>query len=587
MKQFFKFLLAATLGTILAFFVFGGIALFFVTASVASINKGKSVRSNSVLELNFDQMIPEHTNNVQFSLEDFQTEKVIGVHEIAKTIEYAAKDDNIKGIYLKTSAVGGGLVKVDILREALDNFKAEGKFIFSHSKFYSQSAYLLASVSDKVYLNPMGSVDFRGFGGVLSFYKNMLDRAGIDMQIFYAGKFKGATEPYRLTELSEENRLQLTEYVNDMYDNYLEDLSASRNIPSNKLRDIADSYLGGAAETALSSGLIDSIAYEDQVMDAIRTELELKKDKKIRTITLDDYRAAIELPKKEGDNILAVVYAEGTILDGDAQSGIITDKQYMEVANKLRKDDDVKAVVLRINSPGGSAMASENIWRSFMLLREAGKPVVISMGEYAASGGYYMAAAGEHIFAEENTLTGSIGVYRLIPSVETTMEDKLGITVDTIQTGPFATGFQLNKDLNPIQKRWMQADTERTYRLFLQRVADARDMSIAEVDKIAQGRIWTAARAKSNGLVDEIGDLQAAINYTAEKADLDTYRIKSYPRMKSPSEQILEDIFDTKQAREKAIQAELGEWYAHYQVFKNLQHQQGVQAMMPFRFRVD
>ncbi|MEM0994220.1 MAG: S49 family peptidase, partial [Bacteroidota bacterium] len=209
------------------------------------------------------------------------------------------------------------------------------------------------------------------------------------------------------------------------------------------------------------------------------------------------------------------------------------------------------------------------------------------MGEYAASGGYYMAAAGEHIFAEENTLTGSIGVYRLIPSVETTMEDKLGITVDTIQTGPFATGFQLNKDLNPVQKRWMQADTERTYRLFLQRVADARGMSIAKVDKIAQGRIWTAARAKSNGLVDEIGDLQAAIDYTAEKADLETYRIKNYPRMKSPSEQILEDIFDTKQAREKAIQAELGEWYAHYQVFKNLQHQQGVQAMMPFRFRVD
>ncbi|MEM9886007.1 MAG: signal peptide peptidase SppA [Bacteroidota bacterium] len=588
MKQFFKFLLASTLGTILAFIVFGGIAIFFITASVASASKKKSVRSNSILELNFDQIIPEHTNNVQFSFGDFQTEKVLGIHEIAKTIEHAAQDDNIKGIYLKTNGVGGGLVKVDILREALEGFKAEGKFVFSHSKFYTQSAYLLASVSDKVYLNPMGMVDFRGFGGVLSFYKNLLDKADAKMQIFYAGKFKGATEPYRLTKLSEENREQLTEYVNSMYENYLENLSASRAIPIPKLRIMADEYQGGSAESALSAGLIDSIAYEDQVMDAIRAQLGIKKTKKIKTINLNDYRAAIELTSEDNsDNILAVVYAEGNILDGDTQSGIITDGQYMEVAEKLRKEEDVKAVVLRINSPGGSAMASENIWRSFMLLREAGKPVIISMGEYAASGGYYMAAAGEYLFAEENTLTGSIGVFRTIPSVEGMMKNKLGITIDTIQTGPFATGFQLNKDLNPTQKRWMQADTERTYKIFLQRVSDARDMTIEEVNEIAQGRIWTAERAKQNGLVDAIGDLQDAIEYAAQSADLEDYRIKSYPRMKSPIEQILEDIFNTEQARAQAIQAELGDFYEHYQMLKSLQVAQGVQAMMPFRFEVE
>ncbi|MEL6719420.1 MAG: signal peptide peptidase SppA [Bacteroidota bacterium] len=588
MKQFFKFLLASTLGTFIAIFIAGLVLFSIFAASIASFSKQAMVRSNSVLELNFDQLIPEQTNNVQVAPFEFDTDEVLGVHEVAKTIEHAAKDDKIKGIYLKSSAFGGGLVKVDIIREALENFKAEGKFIVSHSKFYTQSAYLLASSADQVYLNPMGMVDFRGFGGVLSFYKNLLEKTDIEMQIFWAGKFKGATEPYRLDKLSDANREQLTENVNDMYDQYLKNLSESRNISVDSLRSIADNYYGGVAEQAKAVGLIDEIAYEDQVMADLRERLGLGENKKVKTISLSKYHGASDISNNQSsDNVVAVVYAEGAILDGEGENGIIGDKPYMEVANKLRKDDKVKAVVLRVNSPGGSAMASENIWRTFMLLRDAGKPVIISMGEYAASGGYYIAAAGEYIFAEENTLTGSIGVYRMIPSLEKMYENKLGITNDVISTGPFATGFNPAKSLNETQKRWMQADTKRTYGVFLKRVADARNMTVEEVDEIAQGRVWTAKRAKANGLVDEIGDLDDAIAYAVESAELEDYRIKTYPKLKAPFEQMIEDIFNTDQAREKAIKAELGDFYDHYQMLKSMHNQKGVQAMMPFRLKID
>jgi len=588
MKQFLKFLLASTLGTFVAIFIVGLVLFGIVAASIAGLSKQTVVRSNSVLELNFDQLIPEQTNNVQFSPYEFQTDAILGVHEIARTIEHAAKDDNIKGIYLKTMAFGGGLVKVDIIREALENFKIEGKFVVAHSKYYTQSAYLLASAADKVYVNPMGMVDFRGFGGVLSFYKNLLDKTDVEMQIFYAGKFKGATEPYRLEKLSEENREQLMEYVNDMYDKYLENLSTSRGISTDSLRNIADNYYGGVAEQAKQVGLVDEVAYEDQVMADIRERLGFNENKKVKTISLNKYHGASDISKdKKSDNIVAVVYAEGIILDGKGENGIIGDQPYMEVANKLRRDDKVKAVVLRINSPGGSALASENIWRTFMLLRDVGKPVVVSMGEYAASGGYYMAAAGEYIFAEENTLTGSIGVYRMIPSLEDMFENKLGITNDVIQTGPFATGFNTSKDLNETQKRWMEADTKRTYEVFLKRVGDARNMERDEVHEVAQGRVWTAKRAKANGLVDEIGDLEDAIAYAVKSAALEDYRVKSYPKFKVPFEQMIEDIFDTEQAREKAIKAELGDFYEHYQMLKSLQNQKGAQAMMPFRFELN
>ncbi|MEM8527721.1 MAG: signal peptide peptidase SppA [Bacteroidota bacterium] len=588
MKQFFKFLLASTLGTFIAIFVAGLVLFGIFAASVAGLSKQPTVRSNSILELNFDQLIPEQTNNVQFSPYEFQTDAILGVHEIARTIEHAAKDEKIKGIYLKTNTFGGGLVKIDIIREALANFQAEGKFVLAHSKFYTQSAYLLASSADKVYLNPMGMVDFRGFGGVLSFYKNLLDKTEIDMQIFYAGKFKGATEPYRLEKLSEENREQLMEYINDMYDKYLENLSASRGISTDSLRQIADNYYGGVAEQAQAVGLIDEVAYEDQVMEDFRERLGLGENKKVKTINLAKYHSASNISSdKSSDNVVAVVYAEGVILDGKGENGIIGDQPYMEVANKLRRDDKVKAVVLRINSPGGSAMASENIWRTFTLLRDVGKPVIVSMGEYAASGGYYMAAAGEYIFAEENTLTGSIGVYRMIPSLEKMYENKLGITNDVISTGPFATGFTTSKDLNETQKKWMTADTKRTYEVFLKRVGDARDMERDEVHAVAQGRVWTAKRAKENGLVDEIGDLEDAIAHAVKSADLEDYRIKTYPKFKVPFEQIIEDIFDTEQARQQAIKAELGDFYEHYQMLKSLQNQKGVQAMMPFRFEID
>ncbi len=589
MNQFFKFFFASILGTLVAVILFFMLGFFFILAIAASANKKPSVSKNSVLEIDLSNFVPEHTNNISFQgFGDLNQPSVLGVHDMIKAIEYAKSDDKIKGIYLSSAQVNtGGMAKVRLLREALLDFKESGKFIMAYSKSYTQNAYYLASVADQIYLNPVGFIDFRGFGGVISFYKNLINKIGVEMDVIYVGDYKGASEQFRLTKLSPENRLQLKEYINHMYGTLLMDLSQSRNLSQDSLHLIANNFYGGNADKALAVGLVDALSYEEEAMNFIRQKTGLDKDKKIKFISLDKYASTLPAAtNKKVKDVVAIIYAEGGIVDGKEENGIISDQPYINLANKLRKDSKVKAVVLRINSPGGSAVASENIWNSLKELSNAGKPIIISMGDVAASGGYYLSAAGDYILAEPTTITGSIGVVRLRPNTHELENNKLGITYDTIQTGAFSTTFNLSLPMSAQERQFLENDSKVFYNLFLKRVADARKMPVEEVHKIAQGRIWTADKARTIGLVDSIGHLTDAINIAAERAGLTAYNVKEYPSVKDPITQIIESIFNTDKSVEQALKNELGEWYQHFKVLKQATQYQGVQMIMPFQVEV-
>lgn len=593
MGNFFKYLFASTLGTILAIFLLFALLAFFGTvAAVSQMGGGgsnASIKSGSVLKLDFNEQIPERTNNAQSTdFMGFEDVDILGVYDIARVIKSAKDDSDIAGIYLNVDDIGLGMTGMNIIREAIEDFKTSDKFVVSYAKYYSQNAYYLSSVADKVYVHPLGGVDFRGFGVAGEFYKKALDKAGVKMEVFYAGKFKGATEPYRLTEFSEENELQYRDYINYMYRLYLDKISETRGISKTELRRIADAYEAGDAERAAALGIVDTVGYEDQALDDMRLRLGKDLDEKFPLTNLRDYsKGNIKRENKSSKNVVAVLFAEGGISDGDPGPGQIGDKNYMKAIKKIKDTDKVKAVVVRVNSPGGSAMASENIWRELERVKEAGKPVIISMGSVAASGGYYIAAAGEEILAEPTTLTGSIGVFGVFPNAQELLNDKIGITFDTIKTGNFSTGLNPGVGLTEMERNWFQKSTERTYDIFLQRVSDARDMSKDAVHEIAQGRIWTADRALQNGLVDQIGGLDDAIAIAAEKAGItDDYRTRDYPATKNPVQQLIDDIINPDRTRTKILKEELGELYPYYQKAKEIQKMEGIQARMPFVLEV-
>jgi len=583
MKQFFKFVFASTVGTLLALGILFIIGLILMNILVNQVNQPPIIAANSVLELNFNKTIPEQTNNLEINPFDFNQAAVLGVHDYIDLIERAKTDDAIEGIYLSASSIPAGFATLTQIRDALVDFSESDKFIVAYAPSYSQAAYYLASTADTVYLHPLGEVDLRGFAATVPFFTNMLEKIGVDMQVFYAGKFKGATESYRLTALSDENRQQIREYLNQMYAEYLEDISFSREIPVSELRAFANAYAGWDSKKTLDAELVDVIGYADDAQNMMRRRLGLEKEDKVKLVSANRYFSsdASKTDYSIRDRV-AIIYAEGAIVDGEGENGMIGAEKYQDIIRRVRRDDRVKAVVLRVNSPGGSAMASETLWRELELLEEAGKPLVISMGDYAASGGYYLATAGDTILAQENTLTGSIGVFSIIPSFEELMNDKLGITFDTVKTGRFSTGISTLFDLSEAEGEVLQEHTIRTYRFFMQRVAESRGLTIEQVDSIAQGRVWTGVRAEELGLVDKIGDLEEAIATAAYMAGLEKHRPLEYPRVKDPMEQLMEEFLDTDQARTNAIKTELGEYYPYYERLKMVKEQQGVQAILPF-----
>jgi len=588
MKQFFKFTFASCLGVflsmILLFLVFGvGISSFS-----QNINKSPSPKSNSVLRLKLDNAIPEETNNIENESFTLEQHDIWGVHDIVYAIEKAANDSNIKGILLDVDMLLAGSVTRSEIRDAILKFKESGKFVIAYAKNYSQGAYHLASTADKVYVNPLGGIDFKGYGANIMFFKNMLEKAGIQMQIYYAGDFKGATEPFRLEKLSDKNKQQIREYITDLYDEFLDDISVARGVDKAALRNTADQYLIRQANDAVTYGLADEVAYFDEVIGYMKAEIGLDDDDKLNVFDLSDYAKGNKRKKnyKVKDKI-AVIYAEGTILSGPTDLGSIGDNKYTKLIRKIRNDDKIKAVVIRVNSGGGSALASENIWRELELLKDKGIPVIASMGDVAASGGYYISAAADTIVAESNTITGSIGVFSMIPNVGKLFNEKLGITFDTVLTGRLSTGLYENifMEHNDLQKEILQNATDTIYNTFLKRVADGRNMTIEEVHQVGQGRVWSGKKALKNGLVDTLGDLNDAIAIAARSAGLEEYNIKEYPQVKDQTQQLIDKLTGKDSDNDKIgafIQQDLSTFYPYYKEMKAIKQLDGVQAKMPY-----
>lgn len=592
MSNFWKILFGSCLGTLFAL-----VALIFISfGSLAALSSGgedkKSIEKNSIIELKLspELQIPEKTNNVASGGFSLKKKTAVGLNDMVKTINTAKNDARIKGIVLDCEGLMTAPATTLVLRRALEDFRTSGKFIVSYSKYYAQKDYYMASVSDKIFVHPAGGVEFRGYGGQLLFFKNMLDKLDVKVQVYYAGQFKSATEPFRFDKMSEQNRMQTKEYMNGLYQIFLENLSKSRNIPVEDLRKYADDMKIRNADDAVNYKFVDAKGYKDDLENDLRQRLGLNAKDKIKSMSMSDYFDACEKEDNDEKNKVAVIYCEGNIVEGKGEGGSIGGDKYSDMIRKIRKDDNIKAIVVRMNSGGGSALASESVWHELMMAKQEGKKVVCSMGDYAASGGYFIACAADTIFAEKNTITGSIGVFTLIPSLEKTMKNKIGITTDTVRTGKFSTGFSLLRDFTPEEGVFMQENVERTYESFLQKVADSRHKTRDEIHAIAQGRVWLGSKGKEIGLVDKIGNLQDAITCAARMAGLEKFSTKEYPITKEPLQQFIEDLTNSNEAqaslKQSIIKSELGEFYDFYARLEDLKNMKGAQMRMMYVFDV-
>ncbi len=501
-------------------------------------------------------------------------------------INAAKSDSSINGIYLRSATNANGYATSNELRNALISFKQSKKFIIAYGDYITQKAYYVANVSDKIYCHPKGLVEWQGMSVEYMFFKNLIDKLEIKPQIFYAGKFKSATEPFRETQMTEANKVQTTVWLNDLYDDLISTTSSSRKINEDSLKAYANRYEITTTEKALDVHLIDGLKYDDEVKSEIRKNLGIADGKKINFISLPQYKKVADLKTSFSSDKIAVVVAEGEIVYGKGSTDQVSSDEYLTLLRKLRNDKNIKGIVLRVNSPGGSSIASEIIWREIELIKKQGKPVVVSMGDVAASGGYYIACNANKIFADSNTITGSIGVFSIVPDISTFMKNKLGVTFDRVKTGEFADAPSVTRPMNDFEKNIMQSQVERVYTDFKSRVASGRSKTMDYVDSIAQGRVWTGSRAKQLGLVDEIGGLQDAIAEAVKLAKLKEFRIKTYPEPKSFIDQILNQY--PTDLTETSIKKELGiELYSLMKRIQQLKTGKGeIQTRIPFEFSI-
>jgi protease-4 len=506
------------------------------------------------------------------------------LYDLIRLIRHAKSDSAVKGIYLRCGSNVNGFAAGESIREALADFRSANKFVIAYGDVISQAGYRVANVANKLYCNPKGGVDWRGYTMQLMFLKGTLEKLDIQPQIFYAGKFKSATEPFRETKMTDANRQQTTELMNGLYEHLLLQTAEARKIDTATLHRYANENLIRTANDALKYGLVDGLKYDDEVKDEIKQRTGSGKYDKINFITVGKYMKAVDY-KRAGKNRIALIFAEGDIIDGKGERESIGSESYRALVRKARLDKDIKAIVLRINSGGGSALASENIWRE-LTLAKADKPVIVSFGDVAASGAYYLACNADSIFAERNTITGSIGVFTLIPNMQGFFNKKLGVTFDGVKTSPDADAMSIAKPLTESQKRFLQNDIDSTYHDFKSRVAEGRKLSMEYVDSIGQGRVWIGSKALQLGLVDRLGGLDEAIACAARMAKITDYRLREYPDKRS----FIDMLLGSKdQAPQAAIRQELGEdGYRVYQAIKRTKSMTGVaQARMPFELVIE
>jgi len=581
MRSFLKIFLAS----FLAFIVFSGICLLILLVIIGKALAPEKVviNPNAILVVETSQPYGEQRiANPLNTLLKGKSSDIPGLYDVVRLIAYAAKDDNIKGIYLKTDGNPNGFATSEALRNALLQFRKSGKFVYAYGEGISQQAYYLASTANKIFLHPQGGLDFAGFSTQIMYLKGTLEKLEIQPQIFYDGKFKSATEPFRETKMTDANRIQTSAYLGDLYGHYLTNISKERNLDTATLHRYANDGLIQHPEDALKLKMVDGLKYDDQVMDEFRKKLGIKKDEELNFVSLSKYEdASTDYKTSSGDNKIAVLYAQGSIVSkGDNDDQMISSEEYLTQIRKLREDKSVKAVVFRVNSPGGSALASETIWRELELTKKV-KPVIVSMGDYAASGGYYISCMADSIFAEPNTLTGSIGVFAVLPNLQGFFKNKLGITFDGVKTGQYADLGTATRPLTPVEQKFIQNAIDSIYSTFKSRVVNGRKLPQSVVDSIAQGRVWSGVQAKQLGLVDRLGGLNEAIASAAKMAKVSSYRLREYPEVKEPLERLMSSLGDKTGA--SMVKKELGEHYAIYQQVKRLKEMSGeVQARLPF-----
>ena len=583
MGSFFKIFFSS----LLALIVFTGVAvlLMFLLITGLTSKYATITQRSSVLVLDLSQDFSERKLEnpiVQFSGD--KDAEIPTLYEMIRLIRNAKSDSLIRGIYIKCNDNANGFASSAELRIALEDFKKSRKFIIAYGDYISQKAYYVASVADKVYCNPKGAVEWKGFAAQLYFLKNTLAKLEIQPQIFYDGKFKSATEPLREEKMTDANRLQTTVWLGDLYSEFLQKVSEARSVDTASLHRYANEYLVQSPSDAEKYHLIDGLRYDDEVKDEVRKLLGQQKESRIQFVLPGSYADAVTLSKYGDKDKIAVIYAQGDIVYGRGEEGQIGSDEYRNLVRRARTDKSVKAIVLRVNSPGGSSLASEIIWREISLARAEGKPVVVSMGDLAASGGYYISCGADSIFAEPNTITGSIGVFGIIPNMQSFFNHKLGVTFDQVKTGPYADIGSISRPMNDAEKKIIQNEIDTIYHDFKSRVATGRNKDINFIDSIAQGRVWTGTRARDLGLVDKIGNLDDAIACAARMGKTTEYTLREYPEPRSLFD-ILTNSYK-KTVKSKAIQEELGkEGYLIYQNIKRVKEMSGtVQARLPFEF---
>ncbi len=590
MKQFFKFMLASMAGFIVTLVILFFLVSIFVASMVSLASKKEVIiEPNSVLHLTFDKAIPERSPAAPFAFSSnnmFRTTNVPGLLETLDLIKKAAEDDNIKGIYLDLSDIPSGLATLEEIRNELLEFKKSGKFIYSYGEVYSQKAYYMASVADNICVNPEGSIDFKGLTGEVMFLKGMLAKLDINAQIIRHGKYKSAIEPFIADKMSEANKEQTITYVGGIWNHMVKQIGEARKIETDKLMSIADSLSLETAEDAVEYGFADQAAYKDQFISMLKSKIGLDEDGKLKLVTLNKYKDTKALKvEKRSKNKIAIIYAVGDIGGGEGDDETIGSERISKAIRKARMDSTVKAIVFRINSPGGSALASDVIWREVKLAKEV-KPVIASMGDLAASGGYYIACAADTIIANPTTLTGSIGVFGIIPDFQKFFNNKLGITFDHVKTNTNSDYISVTRPLTSYETKVMTNSIERIYGTFISHVSEGRSMSVANVDSIGQGRVWCGIDGKHINLVDETGGLRKAIKVAVSMAKLEDYRIVSFPEQKDPFTQILEDISGSEPSESK-LREEFGIFYPYYKEIKSLSNMKGVQARLPYSIEIN
>jgi protease-4 len=574
-KSFFAALLALTVFTVILVIILAGVAGNLLSPGKADIG-GKAV-----LVVDLSQAIKEQAvDNPLSGISSDDQYDMPGLYDVIRLLRHASQDSAIKGIYLKCNNDPNGFATNEELRQALIDFKKGGKFIYAYGEWIQQKAYYVAGIADKIYCNPKGGVEWKGFATEMLFLKGALQKLEIEPQIFYAGKFKSATEPLREDKMTDANRLQLTELLGDFYNRLLVSTARSRGQDTATLRRCASEHLIRHAQDALQYKLVDGLRYDDEVKDEIRNKLQIDKHAWINFVSLGKYAKGVDY-KNSGKDKICLIYAEGEVVDGKGERDEIGADTYRWLIRKARFDDDVKAIVLRVNSGGGSSLASENIWRELSLARKD-KPVVVSFGDVAASGAYYLSCNADSIFAMPGTITGSIGVFTVIPNLQSFFRNKLGVTFDGVKTAPEADLLTTSRPLTAEERTFVQDEIDTIYHDFKTRVADGRKRSVEYIDSIAQGRVWTGTLGLSLGLVDRTGTLQEAIDCAARMAKTNDYQLAEYPEPKSFIDRLLGNYKHT--VGMKAMKEEIGEeGYRTYTTIKKLKTMVGVsEARLPF-----